>query len=199
MKRLILAAVLSFGASGTYAQVEQCLDVSNDFDRLDCYDRATGRIMEFQLGRWQISRKTLASTPAQITIATFSVEEVACGMPADPVLFSVICRNGKSTIEFFSRCGVLGADTETGTALQFSGGEYQTANIVSNKYFSSMLAIEDDQQIRKVIDALIQSDRLTIAMNSVSQPQIVNFRTAGLRAAIANSVPNSCGWDIWLN
>ncbi|RVJ68177.1 hypothetical protein CN167_29370 [Sinorhizobium medicae] len=193
---IFLASAVPSMAAG-----EACISISNDLDRLACYDKELGRTAKVEAvpvsaGAWEVSQqKSKLTDQTDVFLRVDSEEIIDCGW------------NSGQKIAMFLRC------SESTTALMFVTDCHMASNFGSYGEIEYRL---DKEKARKVsgdastdnkalglwsggrsipvIKQMMGKSEMIVRMTPYSQnPFTATFKVAGLEKAI-EPLRKECGW-----
>ncbi|WP_299941177.1 type VI secretion system-associated protein TagO [uncultured Nitratireductor sp.] len=105
------AVVLAATCAPGFAAGEGCIEISNDLDRLACYDKALGRTPERKIeptakGKWRVQKETSKLTDQPTVVLNLrSEEEVDCGWNRGGKISLILrCMENKTVLYFNTGC-----------------------------------------------------------------------------------------------
>lgn len=185
------------------AKASSCHTVSNDLDRLACYDRETGRTPKItpnrvDKGAWQSNSETSALTDrTNVYLSVKSDEKVNCGWnrPGSRTQLYIVCHDNRTRLYFHTNC-------------HMTSGQHTTLGVVNYRLDKdparkiSMLESNDHRSLGlwrgstaiPMIKRMFGKSRLLAQMTPYGENSFaVNFDITGLSSAI-KPLRKACNW-----
>jgi type VI secretion system protein VasI len=190
--RQALLIAIGLPATAVAQTASDCARISNDLDRLACYDKASGRTPKLESvnveSAWRVEVETSKMTESKdVYLTTSSVDRVTCRSRQQQVGLVLRCKEGKTSL-FIPADGCHMASSEYhswGHVTYRIDAEKATTVRMNASTDHSSLGLWSGESAIPVIKKLFGKSTLLIRMTPYSEsPVTATFNVIGLENAI---------------
>jgi len=196
---IVFTCAMAVGSAGVMAQ--ECATISNDLDRLACYDRQSGRTPEISRikskGEWLSHVETSKLTDqTTVVLAVNSIEKVDCGWNrGDYIQLVIRCMENTTAIYFSTGCHMTSSKYNSYGDIDYRVDNEKAGKISGDASTDNRaLGLWRGGKSIPFIKKLLGREKLIVRMTPYSESSFTaEFNIAGLDESI-KPLREACGW-----
>jgi type VI secretion system protein VasI len=201
--RVIIAAALTCAASVATAAPADCIKVTNDLDRLACYDKEAGRTPTVETlpapaaSPWLVRQETskLTDQPT-VVMSVESNETINCGWNRGQKISLVLrCMENKTVLYFSTGCHMVSSEYNDYGDITYRLDEEKSHKVGGDASTDNKaLGLWSGGKSVPLIKQMLSKKQMTVRMTPYSEsPFVATFNISGLGDAI-KPLRQACGW-----
>jgi len=195
----VLALSVLLTAPGQ-AEVETCMGIDNDLDRLACYDRVSGRMPKssetMSNAAWQIrTKKSEFKDTTDVYMTVESDEPVSCGFRGEQrILLFVRCQENTTSVILATHCHLTSGHGGYGRVEYRIDDKKAASRTFEESTNNRSLGLWSGGSAIPFTKKMFDSNRLIVRFTPFNEsPVTASFKIAGLADAIT-PLREACGW-----